>query len=290
MTYDAMSKKPNTPINVAAVRPKDMQVALALIDDPEHPSRENFDQQAMEELITSIRDIGLLQPPSVVEENGRYRVLAGHRRTIACRALGYVKIAVRVYPAGTSAAAAVQVHENAIREDLNPAEEAQWWWELLERECGGDTTTLAQLLKLSREHVERRLSLKTGDPDVFSALGQQLINAGVAEELNRIKDHSRRVMYLDAAVRGGATRALVRQWRQQGENFDALQQAAPVTAEAISEAAMPAAPARISCELCDQGVETGAIEMMYVHRHCRRSMIDRLLAVYQAQRADSNPS
>lgn len=237
-----------------------------------------------------MRDAGLIQPISVIDENGRYVVLAGHRRTIAARALGWTNIAARVYPAGTSLAAVVQVHENAIREDLNPAEEAQWWWELLERECEGDTNKLAALLKLSREHVERRLALKTGDPDIFSALGQGLIGAGVAEELNRIKDRPRRVMYLDAAVRGGATRALVRQWRQQGEALDAIQTVAPVSAEAISEAAMPAAPPRMACELCDQGVETGAIEMMYVHRHCRRSMIDRLLAVYQAQRADSNPS
>lgn len=285
-----MSRKPNTPTNPAGPRPRDAQLAIELVDDPERPSRESFDEQKLEELIASIRDAGLIQPISVISVGDRFRVLAGHRRLIACRALRLPTIAARVYPAGTSLAAVVQVHENAIREDLNPAEEAEWWWQLLERECGGDTNKLAELLKLSREHVERRLSLKTGDPDIFSALGQGLIGAGVAEELNRIKDRPRRVMYLDAAVRGGATRALVRQWRQQGEALDALQTTAPVSAEAISEASLPAAPARITCELCDQGVEVGGIEMMYVHRHCRRSMIDRLLAVYQAQRAEQNPS
>lgn len=283
-----MSRKLSTQTNTAAPRPKDAQLPIDLVDDPERPSRESFDEQKLEELIASIRDAGLIQPISVVQVGDRYRVLAGHRRLIACRALHLPMIAARVYPAGTSLAAVVQVHENAIREDLNPAEEAQWWWELLERECEGDTNKLAELLKLSREHVERRLSLKTGDPDIFSALGQGLIGAGVAEELNRIKDRGRRVMYLDAAVRGGATRALVRQWRQQGEAIDALQTTAPVSAEAISGAAMPAAPTRLCCELCDQGVETGAIEMMYVHRHCRRSMIDRLLAMYQEQRAQLN--
>lgn len=283
-----MSRKSSTATNPTLAQPRNLQIPLHLVDDPAHPSRENFDQEKLEELIASMRDAGLIQPISVIDENGRFVVLAGHRRTIAARALGWATIAARVYPAGTSLAAVVQVHENAIREDLNPAEEAQWWWELLERECNGDTNTLAALLKLSREHVERRLALKTGDPDIFAALGQGLIGAGVAEELNRIKDRGRRVMYLDAAVRGGATRALVRQWRSQGEALDALQQAAPVTAEAISEAAMPAAPTRLCCELCDQGVETGAIEMMYVHRHCRRSMIDRLLAMYQEQRSQSN--
>lgn len=283
-----MSKKSSTQTSLILRPPRDLNLPLELVDDPERPSRENFDEEKLNELIASIRDVGLLQAISVVEANGRYRVLAGHRRLIACRALGHSTIRGRVYPPGTPLAATVQVHENAIREDLNPAEEAQWWWELLERECNGDTNALAALLKLSREHVERRLSLKTGDPDIFSALGQGLIGAGVAEELNRIKDRARRVMYLDAAVRGGATRALVRQWRQQGEALDALQVAAPVTAEATSEAAMPAAPARITCELCDQGVEIGGIEMMYVHRHCRRSMIDRLLALYQEQRGQLN--
>ena len=283
-----MSKKLSTPINAAPARPKDADLPLGLVDDPERPSRESFDEEKLQELIASIRDAGLIQPISVEVAGDRYRVLAGHRRLIACRALGMPMIRARVYPAGTSLAAVVQVHENAIREDLNPAEEATWWWELLERECHGDTNELAGLLKLSRQHVERRLALKTGDEDVFAALGQGLIAAGVAEELNRITDRSRRVMYLDAAVKGGATRALIRQWRQQGETFDALQVAAGAVAEALPETSWPAAPSRLVCELCDQGVETGAIEMMYVHRHCRRSMIDRLLTIYQEQRAQSN--
>ena len=128
-----MSKKLSIPINPPAPRPKDAQIPIELVDDPERPSRESFDEQKLEELIASIRDAGLIQPISVVENGGRFRVLAGHRRLIACRALGYVKVSARVYPAGTSLAAVVQVHENAIREDLNPAEEANWWWELLER-------------------------------------------------------------------------------------------------------------------------------------------------------------
>lgn len=283
-----MSKKPTASISLAGGRVRDADLPIELVDDPERPSRETFDEAKMEELIDSIRNAGLIQPISVVEHSGRYRVLAGHRRLIACRALSHVTIRARIYPTGTPLTAVIQVHENAMREDLNAAEEAQWWWELLERECNGDTNDLAQMLRLSREHVERRLSLKTGDEDVFSALGQGLISASVAEELNRVKDRSRRVMYLDAAVRGGATRSLIRQWRAQGEALDAIQSAAPVSADAISEAAMPTAAARLACELCDQGVESGAIEMMYVHRHCRRSMIDRLLALYQEQRNQSN--
>ena len=221
----------------------------------------------------------------MVENGDRHTVLAGHRRLIACRALRNATIRARVYPAGPTLSAVIQVHENVIREDLNPAEEANWWWELLEQNCGGDTNKLAELLKLTREHVERRLSLKTGDEDVFSALGQSIINAGVAEELNRVKDKLRRMMYLDAAVRGGATRALIRQWRQKDEALDALQSQAPVVESVNPESSMRDAPPRIECELCQLGVEAGAIETMYVHRHCRRSMIDRLLTLYHEQHA-----
>jgi hypothetical protein len=98
----------------------------------------------------------------------------------------------------------------------------------------------------------------------------------------------RRVMYLDAAVRGGATRALIREWRSKGEAIDALQGAPPELDAASPATADPAPVPRLACELCDQGVESGAIETMYVHRHCRRSMIDRLLALYQEQRSQPN--
>jgi len=283
-----MSNKIQPPVNPKAAKIRDADIPISLVDDPIRPSRESFDEEKLNELILSIRDAGLIQPISVVAAGERYRVLAGHRRLIACRALHHATIRARVYPAGTDLAAVVQVHENTIREDLNPAEEATWWWELLEQNCDGDTNKLAALLKLSREHVERRLALKTGDENVFAALGQGLIGAGVAEELNRVKDRGRRVMYLDAAVRGGATRALIRQWRSQGEALDALQGTPAVIEGTPSADVEPAPPARLACELCDQGVESGAIETMFVHRHCRRSMIDRLLALYQQQRGEHN--
>jgi hypothetical protein len=97
-------------------------------------------------------------------------------------------------------------------------------------------------------------------------------------------------MYLDAAVRGGATRALIREWRSKGEALDALQGLTPVVEQPGGADPAPAPPPRLACELCDQGVESGAIETMYVHRHCRRSMIDRLLALYQEQRNHPPPN
>lgn len=263
-------------------------IPIELVDDPIRPSRESFDEEKLNELILSIRDAGLIQAISVEATGERFRVLAGHRRLIACRALHHPTIRACVYPAGTKLAAVIQVHENVVREDLNPAEEANYWWELLEQHCGGDTNQLADLLKLNRETVERRLALKTGDPDVFDALAQQSISAGVAEELNRVKDRARRVMYLDAAVRGGATRAVIREWRSKGEALDAIQGAAVTLDSANSAQAGPPPPPRLACELCEQGVETGAIETMFVHRHCRRSMIDRLLSLYQEQRGERN--
>ena len=246
-----MSKNTPRTINNKPPAIRDTDIPLALVDDPVRPSRQTFGEPELQELIASIDAAGLIQPISVEVVGDRYRVLAGHRRTIACRALGHSVIRARVYPAGTDLAAVVQVHENVMREDLNPAEEADWWWHLLETFCGGDTNKLAAELRLSREHVERRLALKTGDEDVFSALGQGLIGAGVAEELNRVKDRGRRVMYLDAAVRGGATRALIREWRSKGEALDALQGTAPAVEQPGGGDAAPAPPPRLACELCD---------------------------------------
>jgi ParB/RepB/Spo0J family partition protein len=263
------------------------ELSLALIDDPEHPSRESFGEEELNELIQSMSDVGQIQDVSVKENGERFIILAGHRRTIAARALGWTTIRARVYPADTELADVIQVHENVVREELNPAEEAIYWWRLYKERCHEDTNELAAHLKISRQHVERRMALKTGDEDVFSALGQGLIGAGVAEELNRVKDKTRRMMYLDAAVRGGATRALIREWRSKGEAIDELQVLAPVPADVAAQAFGPNEAPRITCELCEQGVESGGIETMYVHRHCRRSMIDRLLALYQQQRSES---
>ena len=72
------------------------EIPLDQILDPEVPVRTVASEEAMEELISSMREFGLLEPIMVIQEGELYRLIAGHRRLMAARSLGWKKIACNV--------------------------------------------------------------------------------------------------------------------------------------------------------------------------------------------------
>lgn len=241
---------------------------------PKLAARDTMDEGAMHELIESIRDVGLLQP-LVVEEEGQYfRIHAGHRRSIACGALELETVPCMIWPAGCVPGEAVKSHENAFREDLNPAEEALYFRTLYQTVCGEDTDALAALVKRKRALVEDRLLLIGGDADVFESLRRGLIGVGVAEELNQVKDRGMRMVFLSAAAQGGAKTTQVRLWRKQYENS--------LTNIAELPLPDPNAPPKnphhheavMRCFLCDGTEEAHTFVLLWVHGPCKKLLLD----------------
>jgi len=253
------------------------EIAVELIDPPALAIRETFDQAALDDLTRSIAEVGVLQPISVEAHGGRYRILAGHRRYISA-----VRAALKTIPAvirDTSQVSGVAVtsHENAYREDVNPAEEATYLARLLETDCGGDVDRLCQLTRQARSYVEGRLLLLGGDPDVFEALRARRLSMAVARELNKVNDRGYRMMYLDAAIRGGATARIVQEWRTQA-NLAAPAEAPPPTTEENQYTGLPAPVTTMTCVCCGSADEPWAMELLAVHRRCRGMFLDPHLA------------
>ena len=180
------------------------ELPLDLIDQPALPIRESFDQAALEELTASIRAVGVLQPIAVEEHGGRYRILAGHRRFISSTRAGLQTIPAIIRDTRQISGQAVTVHENFFREDVNPAEEANYLAHLLEQECAGDVDRLCELTRQARSYVEGRLLLRQGDPDVFEALRQRRLSMAVSKELNRVKDRGYRICVKTARLLYGS--------------------------------------------------------------------------------------
>lgn len=253
------------------------EIALELIDQPALPIRETFDTQALEDLAQSIRDVGVLQAIAVEQHGGRYRILAGHRRFIAAGRAGLKTIPAVVRDTRSVSGVAVTSHENAFREDVNPAEEARYLAQVLEHECGGDVDRLCELTRQARSYVEGRLLLLQGDPDVFEALRARRVSMAVARELNRVKDRGYRMMYLDAAIRGGATARIVQEWRIQSEAMMPAD-APPATDGANQYTGLPAPITAMRCVCCDNSEEPWNMELIAVHRRCRGMFVDPMIA------------
>ena len=241
---------------------------LALIDDPLLPAREQMDEAKMEELVSSIRDNGLLQPVGLKPTADRYEVIYGHRRTMACRLVPLPRVPSMVYPEGSVSPEAAKLHENTKREDLNPGEEAVWFAELLETLAGGDTDKLATLVNESRDYVEKRLNLLRGDEYVLVELKAGRITFAVAQALNRVKGVGERRAFLDAALRGGATARLVDQWRKMQEVINDANPhgPAPATDPAHFDGTVRRSP--MYCLLCDGEHDLHMLLQVFLHPYC----------------------
>jgi ParB family chromosome partitioning protein len=257
------------------------ELPLGLLDDPELPSRTSMDDTAMDELTSSIRANGLLQPIIAARTGDRFEVIAGHRRRIACARAGLVAAPCIIYPSKDAAHMAIQYAENRFREELNAADEALLFAELLERDCGGDVDVLCEKLGEKRGYVEGRLLLLR-DEHLFEALRSgQITKIGIAQQLLKITDPHMRRYYLDAAIRGGATIAVVSGWVQE---WQASARQASGLVDVPAPAAAPGAVPQMDyfrCAVCDGTDNVHLMVPINVHQHCKLAILDKLLATYK---------
>lgn len=131
-----------------------------LIQNPFQP-RIEMDGNELSELVQSIEKNGLLQPILVTtDENGKYVILAGHRRAEAFKILGKEKISsVLKNNVSKQDMAVIAMAENAVRVDLNPIEFAISMRYLLEEGIVESQNKLAEHIGLSKGHVSKLMAI-----------------------------------------------------------------------------------------------------------------------------------
>jgi ParB family chromosome partitioning protein len=154
----------------------------AIVPNPRQP-RTVFDEDAMAELVHSIREVGLLQPVVVrpVGE-GRYELVMGERRWRATRAAGLDTIPAIVRETGDDVMLRDALLENLHRSQLNPLEEAAAYQQLLDDfEC--THTELAERIGRSRPQISNTLRLLQLTPAVQRRVAAGVLSAGHARAL-----------------------------------------------------------------------------------------------------------
>jgi ParB/RepB/Spo0J family partition protein len=260
-------------VNIADVPREFRELPLSVIDEPILPARSQMDERAMQELVDSIRANGLISPIAVARVGERYEVIAGHRRRLASALAGLAVMPAVIYPSKELALEAIKTAENLDREQLNPADEAIYYSELLEGAAGGDVDKLCAIVKRKRAYVEGRLLLFGGDAEVFRKLQAGEISIGVAHELNRCTDEQHRRYFLLQAITGGATITVVRGWVEDWKRY-AINPAA--TQEAVASAAVPAAMPETNffrCVLCQGDEHVHLMRSRNMHEHCERAIL-----------------
>jgi ParB family chromosome partitioning protein len=145
--------------------------------------RQIFDEDAMEELKVSIREVGFLQPIVVRESGaGAYELVMGERRWRAAQALGLEVIPAIVRDTRDDAMLRDALLENIHRANLNPLEEAAAYQQLLE-EFGATQEELAQRIGRSRPQISNTIRLLQLPGAVQNRVAAGVLSAGHARAL-----------------------------------------------------------------------------------------------------------
>jgi ParB family transcriptional regulator, chromosome partitioning protein len=191
-----------------------LEVSPERIDPNPRQPREVFDDEELEGLAVSLRDLGLLQPLVVRPGAGdRFELIAGERRLRAAKLAGLERIPVLVRHTDDADLLKEAVVENIHRVQLNPLEEAAAYQQLLE-EFGFTQEELAARLGRSRPAVSNALRLLTLPPAVQRRVAAGVLSAGHAKALLTIDDPTVLTRLADRVVAEGlsvrATEELVR--------------------------------------------------------------------------------
>jgi ParB family chromosome partitioning protein len=163
-----------------------LQVGLStIIPSPLQP-RKNFAADALQELVDSIRQHGIIQPLLVRRVNGRHELIAGERRWRAAQELGLAEVPVIVRAASDLEVLEISLIENLQRTDLNPIEEAQGYSRLAE-EFGMKQEEIAQKVGRSRAAVANAMRLLDLDVQIQTWVAQDLLSVGHAKVLLGVK-------------------------------------------------------------------------------------------------------
>ncbi|MGJ6966987.1 ParB/RepB/Spo0J family partition protein [Streptosporangium sp. G11] len=155
--------------------------------NPRQP-RDIFDEEALQELATSIGEVGLLQPIVVrAAGEGRYELIMGERRWRASQLAGLSEIPAIVRETQEDKLLLDALIENLQREQLNALEEAAAYQQLLD-DFGATHEQLATRIGRSRSHVTNTVRLLKLPPAVQSRVAAGTISAGHARALLRLDD------------------------------------------------------------------------------------------------------
>lgn len=180
------------------------QVKLASITASPLQPRKEFAPEALQELVESIRQHGIIQPLIVRMVEGRHELIAGERRWRAAEAAALTEVPVIVREASDLDVLELALIENLQRADLNPIEEAAAYARLA-NEFGMRQEDIAQKVGRSRASVANSMRLLDLHPQVQGWVMQGLLSVGHAKVLLGLKAHDEQLAVGETILRRSAT-------------------------------------------------------------------------------------
>jgi ParB family chromosome partitioning protein len=180
------------------------QINLANIVPSALQPRKDFAREALQELIDSIRQHGIIQPLIVRQAGARFELIAGERRWRAAQEIGLTEVPAIIRSANDLEVLELSLIENLQRADLNPIEEAQGYARLA-NEFGMRQEDISLKVGRSRAAVANALRLLDLQPQVQVWLAQDLLSVGHAKVLLSLKAPEEQLLAAETVLRRNAT-------------------------------------------------------------------------------------
>jgi ParB family transcriptional regulator, chromosome partitioning protein len=170
-----------------------LDISVDSIDANPFQPRTSFDAQSLEELATSIKKLGIVQPLTVRETgSGRYQLIAGERRLRAARLAGLTHVPAYIRTADDQAMLELALVENIQREDLDAVEVAISFQRLIE-ECKLTQEQLSDRVGKQRSTVTNYLRLLRLPAEIQLGLRSKHLMMGHARTLVNIEDPKKQI-------------------------------------------------------------------------------------------------
>lgn len=162
-------------------------VKITMVEPNRKQPRKNFDEDTLQELSDSIKQVGMIQPILVQDRKDHYEIIAGERRWRAAKIAGLKEIPVIIRDYSEQEIMEISLIENIQREDLNPIEEAQAYKRLL-TEFHLKQDEVAERVSKSRTAVTNSMRLLKLCDKVQQMVIDDMISTGHARALLTIED------------------------------------------------------------------------------------------------------
>ena len=167
--------------------------------NPDQP-RTNFNQNSLEQLASSINELGLIQPITVKEKDGKYILISGERRLRAFKKLNLESIPAYIRKANDQSSLEMALVENIQRRDLDAIEIAISYKRLIE-ELNLSHDEMSKKLGKDRSTITNYIRLLKLDPIIQSGIRDKFISMGHGRAIINIASHEKQLFIYEQILK-----------------------------------------------------------------------------------------
>ena len=183
--------------------------------NPNQP-RTNFDQKSLDQLASSISELGLIQPITVQQSSEEFILISGERRLRAFKLLNLKSIPAYVRTANDQTSLEMALVENIQRRDLDPIEIAISYQRLTE-ELNISHDEMSKRVGKDRSTITNYIRLLKLDPIIQSGIRDKFISMGHGRTLINVESHDKQLLIYEKILRNNLS---VRQTEQIVKNLN----------------------------------------------------------------------